>query len=146
MKTTLPEQITTIEEAQEFLLELHRNGESYHPEDQAKNVVWYNVPEPHRPTKQEQKQLDKLMGQILNMEGFDPCAFLLGLVPHRLFVTLNEFANIASELSRLWHYTNDETNQILNKHYPREWIDFEKMAMDAVEWDRAVSNELRKNK
>lgn len=38
MKTNLPAAITTIDEAKAFLTELHANGESYHPEDDAHDV------------------------------------------------------------------------------------------------------------
>jgi len=39
MKTTLPDSITTIDEAKKFLTDLHKNGESYNPEDNAKDCL-----------------------------------------------------------------------------------------------------------
>lgn len=43
MKTTLPTAINTIEEAKTFLTELNTNGEAYHPEDDAHDIIWDDV-------------------------------------------------------------------------------------------------------
>lgn len=88
MQTKLPAAITTIEGAQTFLLELFNNGESFHPEDNAHNIIW-SLPEEQKPTAKECDLLNKLMEDIYNVEGnngnhanpvFDPCGYLLDLV------------------------------------------------------------------
>lgn len=88
MKTPLPKEIKTVEQAKEFLKSLHENGEDYHPEDDAFEVVW-NMPEQDTPNEQERDQLNKLMEDIYNLPGndgghdnsiaFDPCSYLLEL-------------------------------------------------------------------
>lgn len=82
MKTILPKSIETIADAKKFLTELQKNGEAYHPEDDATTVVWQTA----KPTRKECKQLNKLMQDIYSMPEnyrhmnqpipFDPCAFL----------------------------------------------------------------------
>lgn len=86
MKTLLPQSIDTIEEAKAFLRKLHLNGEAFHPEDDAHEIVWECS---SAPTIKEQKQLNKLMVDIYTLPGnkdkhplqfaFDPCDFLLWL-------------------------------------------------------------------
>jgi hypothetical protein len=88
MFTTLPQSINTIEEAKKFLTELHENGESFHPEDDANDIVWY-LNQAQIPSKDECDQLNKLMNDIYSLPGnddvrnmaFDPCQFLLDLFP-----------------------------------------------------------------
>jgi hypothetical protein len=79
MKTKLPESITTIEEAKLLLRDLHSNGESFHPEDSAHDIIWSTA----EPTEEEKDQLDKLMSEIYNLpevpDSFDPCGFLIDL-------------------------------------------------------------------
>lgn len=88
MKTTLPEAITTQEQAEEFLTALWENNEVFHPEDNAHQVVWDTIPEGDRPTPSECDQLNKLMNDIYDLDGnngdhanpiFCPCEFLLEL-------------------------------------------------------------------
>lgn len=86
MRTALPTAINTISEAKTFLQELRKNGEAYHPEDDATecfdtdsehNLAWC-------------RQVNKLMSDIYALEGnidhlnmaFDPCAYLLELDGH----------------------------------------------------------------
>jgi hypothetical protein len=76
MKTILPEHITTIEEAEKLLTDLHNNGESFHPEDDANDIIWVC----EAPTAQECDHLNVLMSDIYNLNGFDPCDFLLNLM------------------------------------------------------------------
>jgi hypothetical protein len=86
MKTKLPSAITTIEEAKSFLRELYVNGESFHPEDAAQDIVWA-LPKEQQPTTNECIKLNNLMNEIYNLEGngnsqkmaFDPCGYLLEL-------------------------------------------------------------------
>lgn len=82
MITKLPESINTIEEAKTFLTELYKNGEEYHPEDNAKDCL-ENI------TDEEGDRLNKLMNEIYLLPGnddmqnmaFDPCGFILELDP-----------------------------------------------------------------
>lgn len=88
MKTKLPESITTVEQAKEFLTELHRNGEQFHPEDDAHDIHWNSG---IKPTEAQRDRLNKLMADIYRLPGndmspqnmvFDPCGFLLKLSGH----------------------------------------------------------------
>lgn len=96
MKTQLPTAITTRLEAEALLTALHSNGEAYHPEDAAGQIISY---ETHQRlfSDTEAAQLDLLMEQIYNLPGndgnhagplsFDPCEHLLNLDnPRQFFV------------------------------------------------------------
>lgn len=84
MKTKLPKVINTISQAKRFLTELYKNEESYHPEDDANDIVGDLF------TKEEADQLNKLMNDIYNLPGnnsaqdmaFDPCQWLLDIDLH----------------------------------------------------------------
>lgn len=75
MKTTLPKRITTVYKAKKFLTNLHRNGELYHPEDDAHDIIW-NTDHKY-PTDEECDTLNRLMADIYQLNGFDPCDFIL---------------------------------------------------------------------
>lgn len=91
MKTLLPAKIETVEQAKQFLSDLHSNNETFHPEDDATQLVG----DPFN--QQEGTQLNKLMSDIYNLEGnnsaqdmiFDPCQFLLELDPD--YITAENF-------------------------------------------------------
>ena len=84
MKTKLPKEILTIQQAKSFLFHLFNNAEAYHPEDDAFDVLWLNCPEP---SEQEKIQLNKLMDDIYALPGnnsakdmaFDPCGYLIDI-------------------------------------------------------------------
>ena len=78
METILPQTIKFIPAAKEFLSELHKNGETYHPEDDAHDIVW-GMPIDTQPTRKECDQLNNLMDEINILEGFDACEYLLNL-------------------------------------------------------------------
>lgn len=94
MKTTLPTEIKTVDEAKALLRALHTNGESYHPEDSAKSI--FNRSGDLLFTTDESVQLDKLMSDIYEgLNGgdhlcpvFDPCEYLNELIyePYSFFV------------------------------------------------------------
>lgn len=79
MLTNIPESITTLQQAKDYLTELYNNCESYHPEDNAFSIVWGST----NPTEAEMHQLNKAMSDIYKLtetpEGkwFDPCEFLV---------------------------------------------------------------------
>lgn len=73
MKTQLPSDINTIADAEKFLSELAKNGESFHPEDDANDIIWSG----ESPSKSECDHLNKLMDDIYQLEDFDPCGYLL---------------------------------------------------------------------
>ncbi len=77
MKTTLPPSIKTIEEAQAFLTQMEANGESYHPEDDAHEIIGQNGKELF--TSAEAETLNALMDEISELKGFDACEFILNL-------------------------------------------------------------------
>lgn len=83
MKTTLPVSITSVTEAKAFLTELYKNNESFHPEDDANDIEWNELPRDQWPTSDECDQLNRLMDAIYALnevpETFDPCDFLLDL-------------------------------------------------------------------
>jgi viroplasmin and RNaseH domain-containing protein len=72
MKTPLPESINSIEEAKSFLSELHANGESFHPDDDAEDIILIETGLPAF-TKEEAEQLNSLMDDIfwLNFDAFE---------------------------------------------------------------------------
>lgn len=76
LRTNLPDSITSKSEAVYFLTTLYKNGESFHPEDDANDIVWANC----SPTKQECDKLNTLMDQIYKIPDFDPYAVLLDLL------------------------------------------------------------------
>ena len=75
MNTTLPTAIASVEEAQEFLTDLHNNNEAFHPEDDAHHVDFSTCV----PAVEERQQLNKLMREIYELNEFDPCDFLMDL-------------------------------------------------------------------
>jgi pimeloyl-CoA synthetase len=75
MKTALPIKISTIQEAKEFLSDLELHGESFHPEDDAHDIIWHCS----EPTDIEKEQLNILMEQIRAIKDFDPCEYILDL-------------------------------------------------------------------
>lgn len=86
MKAFLPDYISTVEEAKNFLFDLHHNGEAFHPEDDAHTIIW--VLDHSAPNFAECEQLNKLMSDIYLLKGndgrhvdllFDPCEYLLSL-------------------------------------------------------------------
>jgi len=77
MKTNLERTIKTDQEAIDFLTELYRNGECFHPEDDAHDVVWHGLKSP--PTGYECELLNLLMGQIESNTNIDACEILIDL-------------------------------------------------------------------
>ncbi|HTN09213.1 hypothetical protein [Agriterribacter sp.] len=83
MKTILPESINTIQQAKALLIDLHHNGEAYHPEDNADEIIWQTC----QPSQQEKDRLNKLMADMHGIKSpkgkttvsFDPCEFLISL-------------------------------------------------------------------
>ena len=77
MKTNLPAEIKSVAQAETFLTELHKNGEAFHPEDSALDIIWDTC---EAPTRSECVQLNSLMSDIYELEAdFCPCEFLLNL-------------------------------------------------------------------
>lgn len=84
MDTILPVKITTVKEAKKFLRALVKNGEHFHPEDDA--TILHGEPF----TQAEGAHLNRLMEDIYNLPGNDgkhddsiafcPCGFILDLV------------------------------------------------------------------
>lgn len=76
MKTALPNQISTLEQAKSYLKNLYENGDSYHPEDSAADC-FENI------DAETAKRMDDLMDQVYSFasEEFDPCMFILELDP-----------------------------------------------------------------
>lgn len=126
MKTKLPEAITTIEEAKAFLRELHSNGELWHPEDSAHDMMpWHGMPEDEpRPTTEQCNQLDKLMQDIYDLPGnkdkypdllFDPCGYGLQI---NAIAVLNQYykpdAMIAAILLTIVHMPDEAVTSLIH--------------------------------
>lgn len=77
MKTSLPIAIHTIAEAKKFLKELYNNNESFHPEDNAKDIITSNGKRLF--TDSEADKLNALMDQIYYLKSFDPCEYIINL-------------------------------------------------------------------
>ncbi len=79
----LPSKIETIEEAKAFLNLLMENNVSYHPEDDANEVLWDDTNGTPTPTPAQCFQLNELTMQIYRLSAgnkdliFDPCEFLI---------------------------------------------------------------------
>lgn len=72
MKTILPKEIKTAEEAIILLTALYNNNEAYHPEDKAEDCI------DHMCTIEECMELNEIMKQIYDLKpSFDPCDWLL---------------------------------------------------------------------
>lgn len=78
MRTKLFRSIDNEQEARQFLKELFDNGESYHPEDDARDIIFPEV----NPTYDERNKLNSLMAQSYNLlsDTFDPAGYLLALL------------------------------------------------------------------
>ena len=76
MKTNLDQPITNADEAKAYLTELFNNGESYHPEDDANDIIWTDF----EPTEEELNRLNENMELVYKVADFDPCGFLLKLM------------------------------------------------------------------
>jgi hypothetical protein len=77
MKTNLPEQIDSVQEAKDFLKEMVENGEIYHPKEDAFDIVWKSPP----PTEDQMILLNKLMFDIENLEdeNFNALNYILSI-------------------------------------------------------------------
>lgn len=77
MKTNLNRTISTQEEAEAFLSELHENNEVFNPDDNAHEVLW----ETCKPTDEDKDALNRLMAEVwaVTNETFDPHEYLLDL-------------------------------------------------------------------
>lgn len=137
MKTNLPESITTIEEAEAFLSELHENGESFNPDDAAQDVAW---PIGKHPNRYELTKLNILMNEVLNVDGFDAYDYLLELenenerinnlarpeyeepaATQDLSDKIIAFEKAFIELSKAWTQASPESSDALqNTDYPFE--------------------------
>jgi len=78
MKTKLPDTISSVKDAKKLLQELFLNDESFHPEDDAHDIV--DCFGEYLFTIEEGKKLNELMDQIyVELKDFDPCEYLLDL-------------------------------------------------------------------
>jgi hypothetical protein len=77
MKTNLDREIKSEHDAVQFITELCKNGEAYHPEDDARHVIWQTIPEEDIPTREECHKLNELMDQIYSRTEVDPCEIIL---------------------------------------------------------------------
>jgi hypothetical protein len=161
MKTILPTEIKTIDQAKAFLSALSDNGEDYHPEDNANEVDFMNVSEDDRPTVDECFQLNKLMDDIYNLPGNDgrhdnsilfcPCGYLLDIKKEQearrvkqfqneiaFLNSLISFRNAANKLLETWHQA-DHTGDYFNADYPFK-EDFETVVRNINTWMETQSN------
>jgi hypothetical protein len=80
MKTNLTRTIETVEQAEEFLTQLHENGEMIDPNDNPHTIEW-SLPKDQQPTPAECDQLRALMVSCLNFDlsEFDAYQFIIDL-------------------------------------------------------------------
>lgn len=79
MKTVIPERINSVTEAMNFMKELYDNGESFHPEDSAFDIIKHGSQD-RLFTDEEAEKIDERMLDISALlEHFDPCSYLLRL-------------------------------------------------------------------
>ena len=74
MKTKLPPKINSVDEAKALLTALYENKESFHPDDDANELVG----DPF--TKVEGDKLNTLLEQMFVLDGFDPNDFTFNLM------------------------------------------------------------------
>lgn len=79
MKTNLFQPITNVTEAKAYLTELFNNDESFHPEDDATDIIWEGD---IAPTEEEINLLNSNHEKIYEFESaeFCPCGFLCELL------------------------------------------------------------------
>lgn len=78
MKTSIPQQINDMNEVRSFLKALYDNGESYHPEDPAADIIGND--DKALFTKEEADKLDATMTRIYEIcdaNKQDPCEIIL---------------------------------------------------------------------
>ena len=73
MKTNLNRTIENEEEAKAFLQDLIDNNEAYHPDEDAQDIIFQEA----EVTQKEAHRLNVLMGQVFEVEGFDPYGYLI---------------------------------------------------------------------
>jgi hypothetical protein len=83
MKTNLNRTISNQDDAENFLRELFENGESFHPEDDAHNIIRIATGE-RLFTDEESDKLNDLMSSMYEVgfdcdDDFDPCGYFLDL-------------------------------------------------------------------
>jgi len=76
MKTFLPTEIKTSDDANFFLEQLWKNGESFHPEDNVYDICWNGC---EKPSQEELEKLKKLQDDMYSIDGYDPCEILVQL-------------------------------------------------------------------
>lgn len=74
LKTKLPKNIKSLQQAIDYLTLLYINGESYHCDDSAHDIIW-SLPESQQPTQNECNHLNVLMAQVHSFHP-DPCEVL----------------------------------------------------------------------
>ena len=75
MKTNLNIEIRSQEDAEAFLVALNDNGEAFHPEDDAHDVLWSRM---DIPSKDDLDRLNELMEACFAF--CDPCEILLNQI------------------------------------------------------------------
>ena len=93
MKTNLSTPITNSSEAATFILSLILNGEMFHPEDDAHDIIWGDCKEP---TDEEKDILNMRMEQIYSNTDMDPCGFCIDTEKYIHFID-NEMKATADE-------------------------------------------------
>lgn len=78
MKTNLKRQIRNKFDAMGFLEQLHLNGESFHPEDDAHDIIFET-----EVSSAERDKLNILMNEVYEVEDFDACEFILNFLTIR---------------------------------------------------------------
>jgi len=78
MRTPLPSSITSVPEAQAFLKALYDNNESFHPDENALEIIHSETDQPLF-TVEEAIAINALLDQISELKDFNPCEYLNSL-------------------------------------------------------------------
>lgn len=90
MKTNLEINIKTSKDAEAFITELCNNNEAYHPEDDALEIIFSDLPVEQQPTEKERKKLNDLMDKVYEVADFDPCELILTILSPEMTQEITE--------------------------------------------------------
>lgn len=78
MLTPIPDQIKTVEEAKAFIKDLYDNCEDFHPDNRAEDIIVIATGA-RMFTNEEATRINARFEEIGDLNGFDPCRYLLCL-------------------------------------------------------------------
>lgn len=128
MKTLLPDQITTVDQAKKLLNALYSNKEHFYPDDDANQLINSSTDTPF--TKIEGDKLNELMAQICQLDNFDPCIYLLDLeydtvITHGLLYAMGIHVKggfrWSANASEAWRLTREDVEWFAKQARLKKW-------------------------